>query len=196
MTIREHGPRHEPGYQFLVDHPILSVHHITQGHPFPDWEPPVDSIQFGAHHVFSFVEHVPVAMDQIIFYLRERRDARGLVPGIELVVGTRRTGDRIKFVCHESRSDFDGTGDLVNWYWFWQLVNPDEQKVAIRSTKSPFTDYNILQNKRPGEEDTTDGYQSASTVEITLERDGILILTPILPFEKFPPERFMPLSAK
>lgn len=184
MTIRNERPSILHDYRHIIGHPQVMVQHIDRG-LFPDRHPKVAAIEVGAWNKITFRENT--RDDELSYHLREVRIKKGQLTGLELVVGTVITGDRIYLTYEESRSDDDATGDQIHGYYYWRAISIPDDKIAIRSTRESRS-YNILDMSR----DDGKGFFARIQLEISLEQDGLIILTPIYPATEFPPERFRP----
>lgn len=184
VTIRNERPSIPYDYRHIIGHPQVMVQHKDR-ELFPDWHPKVTSIKIGAWNEIFFRENMND--DELTYHLRESCVNKGQLTGLELVVGTVKTGDRIYLAYEESRWDDNAIGDLVQGYYHWRAINRPDNKIAIRSTREARS-YNILDMGR----DDGKGYFAPIELEISLEQNGFIILTPIYSAEAFPPERFRP----
>lgn len=184
MTIRNERPSIPHNYTHIISHPQLMVQHEKRGF-FPDWHPKVSAIEVGTWNNITFRENT--TDDELTYHLREVRVKKGQLTGLELVVGTVKTGNRIYLAYEESRSDNGAIGDQIDGYYYWRAINIPDNNIAIRSTREARS-YNILDMSR----DDGKGYFAPIKLEISLEQNGFIILTPIYPAEEFPPERFRP----
>lgn len=173
----EHVKRCFPveGKNSVIRHPCLVLLDEAGERILKTYSPEVARIRFFEKEV-QFCEPEE---DKFYFYLLEKPWEHSDNNKLELIIGTKKTGDRLRLNYRVVRNPWLGSQVLYNHYFLWEKTNPGDENVRVASREKTETVY-ILENTYPvkGSYKEGQGYFSDDNVILNLDERGIITIIP------------------